>query len=427
MITCFLSTLQCLGDIPTLKCIWIVSCAYTCMPLLSYGLERRLNFDHQMLQMNNQITSCLRSAGLTAYMRAGMGSIIADSASVSKAAIASAASVFKRRPDPKSSQRTSPSQHTASSLLKHKAPTVPQSDFDLQYMGPAKYAEVQQMLKKRWPGYVPAVNTDRTPDNSQDNCRSSMCALAQYGDSIMLGQAPPQEYMSSAASAVPVSASSNDPESVGVCAKMVTTSDYCQTVPEHEVARSKFESVLVQRGLASPDSTEYQQSLPQLMGMYPDSPEVRLARQSQSASEPQLSSHSEPSTASAAGSSGQEAGASLNAEPSTAGAAGSSGQEAGASSNAEPSTAGAAGSSGQEAGASSKAEPSTAGTADCNELGEQWAGSQPPAQMAASALAAAAENAAVAQQPGVSSLQRVEEASDTLDAEATGASLDAGK
>ena len=327
-----------------------------------------------------------------------MGSMIADSASVSKAALASAASVFKRRPNPKPGQPTSPSQHDASS----KAPTVPCSDFDRQYMGPAKYAEVQQMLKKGWSGYVPPPNTDRTLDINEDVFASTMCALGGNRDSISSNPAPAQE--SNADSAVPVPAFPCDPGTVNACARMVTTSDG-QIVPVHEVARSMLDSAFIQRGLASPDSAEYQQSLPQLLGMVPESLEVRLARQSQTAQEPQPN---------------------LNLEPSTAGTAGVSiTQEAVAvaNSNSQHSTAGAAGSQNHEAGNHSKAEHGTVGS---NEPGEQWSGSQPPGQIAASALAAAAENAAVAQQPEVSSLQRVEETFETVDAETPGNSLGAG-
>ena len=351
-------------------------------------------------------------AGLAAYMRAGVTSIIADTASVSKTALASAASVFKRRNSSDPSQPTSPSQHHASS------PTSQGADFDLQYLGPDKFAEAQR-LKQGLPASTAAVDSDTALDNGKESLSSVMYGSADTHPGALQSTVPGAEVTASQDSVRPVNAIMAEPvcgSTEGRCMAEMVMHDG-RSMPAHEVARSMFESVLIERGLAKPNSAAFSQSLPQLMGMTPPSAAPQLGsqprRQSQAASGTQRSLSSQLSIAGTARDSSCE----------QAAAAGSSDVPT------EPSAAGTADKSDDvEAGAlaHSVAEPSTAGTAGGGESGEQWAGSQSPSQMTATALTTAAENEAAAQQPGVSSFQKLEEGFGEPEAETRGLSLDAG-
>lgn len=331
-----------------------------------------------------------------------MGSLIADTATVSKAALASAASALLRRRTASSSQPSSPPSQRGSA-----PPTQAHRDFDQVYMGPAKFAEIQA-LRKDWPGYSPS-DSCTAPVNGQDHLTHSDNDISRICD-----RAGPMLCNQSGRVAASDCRSAADPDAMipsfcsglapaSMCTPASVTSDG-SVVPNHEVARSILESVFIQKGLASPGSPAFSKSLPQLLGMVPA--EATQAAQSASSATPvQGDVHAGGSTA---GPAEQEL-ACPNAEPSTAGRAGPAvAQEAAVlapGSNAEPSAAGIAG-----------AEPE-----------EQWAGSQPPAQVAATAMAAAAENEAAAQLPSVGSTKQPEERFGASDAEAQRTSLDAGK
>ena len=175
-------------------------------------------------------------------------------------------------------------------------------------------------------------------------------------------------------------------------------------VPTHEAARSILESVFIQKGLASPGSPVFTKSLPQLLGMVPESAEATQATRRASGVTPVQDDVSD----STAGLAAEQELAHSDTEPSAAGTTGPDAEQEAA------------------ALAHSNAKPSAAGTAG-GEPEEQWAGSQAPAQVAATAMAAAAENEAAAQLPPVGSSQQLEERSDGNDVEAQQTSLDAGK
>lgn len=358
-----------------------------------------------------QYCSSCGFAGLTAYVKAGMGSLIADTATVSKAALASAASALLRRPASSSSQPSSPSSQHASPNPPTGAltpPTVAHQDFDLVYMGPDKFAEIRA-LRKDWPGYIPS-DSCTAPVHGQDNLIStesdtnSMCHPASPLICNLSGQV--------AASGCR-SASDADAITPSFCSGLVPAGMFSHTVvtsngkmvPTHEAARSILESVFNQKGLASPGSAVFSKSLPQLLGMVPEPAEATQAAQSASGvTSVQGEMHVGGSTAGLAAE--QELAHSI-AEPSAARTAGSEAE--------------------QDAAvlARSNAEPSAAGTAG-GEPEEQWAGSQSPAQVAATAMAAAAENEAAAQLPPVGSSKQPEQTSDGSHAEARRTSIDAG-
>ena len=337
---------------------------------------------HQLSSTVERIESSKLAAfaGLTAYVKAGMGSLIVDTATVSKAALASAASALLRRPTSSSSPpRSPPSQHAPDS------PTGAHHNFDLEYMGPAKFAEIRAQ-RTDWPGYIPS-DCCAAPANGQDNLintntnTSSVCHPA----TSMLSNQSGQQTVSGCKSAADADATTPSlcggvvPE--GMCTPTVMTSDGT-VVPTHEAARSILESVFVQKGLASPGSPAFNKSLPQLLGMVPEAAKATQATPSASSATPVQGD--------------------VDAGGSTAGLA---------RSNAEPSAAATASpAADQEAAvvAHSHAEQGVAGTAG-GEPEEQWAGSQAPAQVAATAMAAAAENEAAAQLPPAGSSKQLEE------------------
>ena len=364
-----------------------------------------ISCERYIVKMVCYLHSSLCLAGLTAYVKAGMGSLIADTATVSKAALASAASALLRRPTSSSSQPSSPPHQRAPD-----PPTGAHQDFDLVYMGPAKFAEIRA-LRKNWPGYIPSDSCP-APVNGQEHLISTNTAISSACD-------PASPMLCSQSSQVAASdrrsAADADAMTPSFCSGLVPAGMFSHTVvtsegtvvPTHEATRSMLESVFIQKGLASPGSPVFTKSLPQLLGMVPESAEATQATQSASSSVTPVQGD-------------------VNADGSTAGLAAE--QEL-AHSNAEPSAAGTAGRGAEQEAAvlaRSDAEPSAAGTAG-GEPEEQWAGSQPPAQVAATAMAAAAENEAAAQLPPVGSSKQLEERSEGSDAEAQRTSLDAGE
>ena len=333
-------------------------------------------------------------------MKASMGSLIADTATVSKAALASAASALLRRPASSSSQPSSPSSQPAPP----NPPAGAHQDFDLVYMGPAKFAEIRA-LRKDWPGYIPS-DSGTAPVHGQDNListnthtdtgTSSMCNPASPKICNQSGQVVASNCRSAADADAMTPSFCSGLVPAGMFSHTVVTSDGA-VVPSHEAARSIMESVFIQKGLASPGSPVFTKSLPQLLGMVPEPAEATQAAHSASGvTSVQGDVHAGGSTASLA-----------YAEPSAARTAGS---------NAEQ---------GAAVLAQSNAEPSAAGTAG-GEPEEQWADSQSPAQVAKTAMAVAAENEAAAQLPPVGSSKQPEEGSDGSDAEARRSSIDAG-
>ena len=324
-------------------------------------------------------------AGLAAYVKAGMGSLIIDTAAVSKAAFASAGSVFLRRSASKFSQPISPPEPKILSGAFHH--------FDLEYLGPDKYAELKG-LRKDGLSHINS-NSSTASGASRDSLDSPKSVVA----SPVAGQASDPV----AAQEVGKPAQDADAKMPSLCAApvpaapftdMVTTSDG-RRVPAHEAARSIMESVFIKKGLATPDNPAFQKSLAVILGMVPgqDSADVTQATQRAcEAAAAQHDVHAEDNTA-----------RNVHAEHSTAAAPAS--EQVGA------------------ALADSNAHPSVAGTAG-GEAGEQWAGSLPPTQVAAHAMAAAAENEVVAGAPAVESLQKLEGNSDADEAQRT--SLDAG-
>ena len=316
-----------------------------------------------------------------------MGSLISDTATVSKAALVSAASVFSRRPTPSSSSSPSPPiQHPPD------PPRGTHQDFDLEYMGPAKFAEVRA-LEQHWLGLAPSATPTAAPVNAaQDSSISTQCDTASPATGCQLSPAVTSECRSTDTDAMaPSFCSGLVPE--GMCTRTVLTPDG-KMVPAHEAARRIMEAVFIQKGLASPGDSAFSKSLPQLLGMVPDSAEETQARQSASGAAPVKDD--------------------VHVERSTAGLAAEQGL---VHSNAEPSAAGIAGTAHEQEAAvlgHSNQEPSPAGTAG-GEPEAEWAGSLPPAQMAATAFAAAAENEAATQLPPDGSY-----------AEAQRTSLDAG-
>lgn len=303
----------------------------------------------------------LRLAGLAAYIKAGMGSFIVDTAAVSKAALASAGSVFLRRSTPKSTQPTSPASPP-------QTITGAFHNFDLEYLGPAKYAELQALRN----GGAPSApsNSGTAPPANPDSADSTVCDL----DSTVTGHASipvPVEEVSK-------SAEGTDTSMPSWCASAVPTAPYNsmmvtsdgRSVPAHEVARSIMESVFIKKGLTSPDSTDFKQSLPQLLNMLP-----RLDSSAQHACE--VSSVQRD----------------VDAEHSTAAPASEQAAAVLADSSAQPSAAGTAG----------------------GEPGEQWVGTLPPPLAVANAMAAAAENEAVAESLPVGSSQKLEDSPDAVE------------
>lgn len=336
-----------------------------------------------------------------------MGSLISDTATVSKAALLSAASVFSRRPTVSSSSPSSPpSQHPPD------PPRGTHQDFDLEYMGPAKFAEVRD-LEQRWLGLAPSDTPTAPVNGAQDNSTSPQCDAASPMTGRQLSPGVTSDCRSAELDAIAPSFCSGLVP-VGMCSRTVMTSDG-KMVPAHEAARSIMEAVFIQKGLASPGDSAFSKSLPQLLGMVPDSAEETQATQSARGAAPVNGDVG--AECSAAGSAAEQGLAHSNAEPSAAGTAGPAGEQEAAvlaRSNEEPSTAGTAGTADEQEAAvlaRSNQEPGTAG----GEPEEQWAGSLPPAQMAATAFAAAAENEAATQLPP-----------DGCEAEAQRTSLDAG-
>ena len=315
-----------------------------------------------------------------------MGSLLVDSTTVSKAALASAASLFSRRPTRKSSQPTSPPSQTDPDR-----PTEAYKDFDLQFMGPAKFAEIQA-LEENWPGHAPANSNTAI---GRDNLTSTMCGMASPAAGDLSSPVLASDCK------LPVDADAMTPEFWN---RTVRTADG-SVVSTHEAARSIMESVFIQKGLTSPGSSVFTKSLPQLLGMVPGSAEAAQAEQNASdASRVRCDLLAGHSTASPLAEQEATLLAHSNAEPSTAGTAGPAAE-------LEPAML-----------ADSGPGASTVGA----EPGEQWAGSLPASQVAAVAMVAAAENEAAAQVPSVSSLLKLEEALNEPDAEAQCTSVGAG-
>ncbi|DBA97135.1 hypothetical protein WJX77_011944 [Trebouxia sp. C0004] len=293
--------------------------------------------------------------GLASFMRAGMGNIVTDTASASKAAFASAL----RKLGPKSRRSNSSDDDTFfSDRLSVSANS--DSNLDRAIYGPAKYdADLAA-------GKIVRSNALMAEDTSPTQ--------AQHG-----------QYTAGFIGAIP------EPGMQGVDGKF----------PEHivdcgKVARDMFHAVMVEKGLATADSPLWQDTLPELMNMTPDAKAANGSRRTSSDSitpqasmalsdSPQLGSNAEASTAGSAGSPRH----SLKAEDSTA-------LRSQGGSNGEDSKAGSAG---------------IVRSAYGGEPGEQWAGSQSPDQVATAGMAAAADMEAAAQVSDVGPLQKIEEGS----------------
>lgn len=249
-------------------------------------------------------------AGLGSYVRAGMGSLVMDTATVSKAAFASTLTALR-------------------GLGKHSSQSTISVD-------------------------TPLSNSPLVSVNSENNLDRTIYGAAQYDADIASGKLSMSNALQ-AAQQLPQQQDSG-PVFTGAAPEAVQ-----QHFPEQQLARSMFEAVMVQKGLASPES--FKHTLPELMCMTPDA-KPAVAQQTDCQATAELSS---PQSGCVQG-----------------------------SSNDGDSTARAAG---------------TARSAYGGEPGEQWVGSQSPDQVARAGLAVAAENEAAAQASDLEPLQQLEEGS----------------
>lgn len=301
-----------------------------------------------------------------------MGSLLVDTAAVSKAAFASAGSVFLRRSTSKPTSPPTQPDHQVITGGFHK--------FDMEYLGPAKYAELKAL---RSPGpNLDDSHIGTAPDVSRDSPESPTCAVDSPVTDHASDPVPAQEVGKPAQDGDSSIRWCDSTSLAAPFTDMVTISG--RSVPAHEVARSILESAFINKGLCPPDSTAFKQSLASMLGMVPgqDSADVTQATQHAcEASSAQRDVHAEQSTAASASEQVAAAQSVLNAQPSAAGTAG-------------------------------------------GEPGEQWVGSLPPTQVAANAMAAAAENEDLAGASSMESLQKLEDHPDAEQAQRT--SLDAG-
>ena len=257
-------------------------------------------------------------AGLGSYVRAGMGSLVMDTATVSKAAFASTLTALR-------------------GLGKHSSQSTISVD-------------------------TPLSNRPLVSVNSENNLDRTIYGAAQYDADIASGKLSMSNALQAAQQPqqqlpqqLPQQQDSG-PVFTGAAPEAVQ-----QHFPEQQLARSMFEAVMVQKGLASPES--FKHTLPELMCMTPDA-KPAVAQQTDCQATAELSS---PQSGCVQG-----------------------------SSNDGDSTARAAG---------------TARSAYGGEPGEQWVGSQSPDQVARAGLAVAAENEAAAQASDLEPLQQLEEGS----------------
>lgn len=294
--------------------------------------------------------------GLASFMRAGMGNLVTDTASASKAAFASAL----RKLGSKSRRSSSNSDDDSSFSDRPSVSANSDSNLDRAMYGAAKYDE----------------------DLAAGKIARSNALLAEDASPT---QAQHDQHTAGFTGNMP------EPGVQGVDGKF----------PEHivncgKVARDMFHAVMVEKGLATADSPLWQDTLPELMNMTPD---AKAGNGS-----PRMSSDSITPQGSMALSDSAQVGS--NAEASTAGSAGSPGH----SLNRQDSTARRLrdGSNGVDSKAGSAGiERSAYG----GEPGEQWVGSQSPDQVASAGMAAAADMEAAAQGSDAGPLQKIEEGS----------------
>lgn len=304
-------------------------------------------------------------------MKAGVGSLLVDTATVSKAAFASAGSVFLRR---STSKPTSPPPQPDHQVIEggfHK--------FDMEYLGPVKYAELKA-LRSTIPDHDGSIGT--APDVSRDSHESPTCAVASPVTDHASDLVPAQEVGKPAKDADPCMRGCDSTSLAAPFRDKVTVSG--RSVPAHEVARSIMESAFINKGLCPPESRAFTQSLASMLGIVPGQDPTDVTQATRHACEAASAQHD------------------VHAEQSTAAPASEQVAAALADSNAQPSAAGTAG----------------------GEPGEQWVGSLPPTQVAANAMVAAAENEGVAGASPMESLQKLDKHPDAEEAQRT--SLDTG-
>lgn len=204
---------------------------------------------------------------------------------------------------------------------------------------------------------TPLSNRPLVSVNSENNLDRTIYGAAQYDVDIASGKLS----MSNALQAAQQPQQLPQQQDSGPVFTGAAPEALQQHFPEQQLARSMFEAVMVQKGLASPES--FKHTLPELMCMTPDA-KPAVAQQTDAQATAELSS---PQSGCVQG-----------------------------SSNAGDSTAQAAG---------------TARSAYGGEPGEQWVGSQSPDEVARAGLAVAAENEAAAQASDLEPLQQLEEGS----------------
>ncbi len=288
-----------------------------------------------------------------------MGSLVTDTATVSKAALLSSVAAFRRLGSKSSHSNNA---EDASVTDRPSVSVKSKNNLDRMIYGPAKYDQDMAIGKL-------VMSNALLPEESKQSQQSDPLQPPKQEDcaAIFAGLSPEEKMRC-------------------IDAKF----------PTHKAARNIFQEVMVQKGLAAPGSETWQYSLPELMTMVPNAENANKGskQQLESASTGRDVVGDQPSGEVDTAQSGRLQDG-LNAEDSTAGSAH---QE---NSQAEHRMAGSAG---------------IARSAYGGELGEQWAGSQSPDQVVNAGLSVAAENEATAQASDCGTLQRVEEGSEGLNA-----------
>ena len=312
-------------------------------------------------------------------MRAGLGNLVMDAASASKAALFFAATSFKKL-------GAKPSHPPELNPAYEDPPAVcvdSDSNLDRAILGPARYDQEMASGKLIMSNAVRARQSTQAAalDLESGNCvRECVNALDRSAEGL---PAPAPDC--------------GDMFMAVTCGQQ---DDACSS--NVRLASSMFHSVMVQKGLATADSKIYQNTLPELMCMTPST-------------RPAEGSHAPDGLASPSGA--NRAGRQSEPVPSAQSDSikrlsdGEVDPASTASRDAKQnSTAGSAGTAGSAcAGDSRPNSAACAPSAFGGERGEQWVGSGSPDQVVEAGLAVAAENAAAAQAAGNGLLQKLEE------------------
>ena len=308
-------------------------------------------------------TGMIHSAGLTSYVRAGMGSLVTDTACLSKAALSSSARAFKKL-GTRSSQ-SSTSAHTAADDLQRMS-VNDENNLDRAMYGTKYDADIASGKIPLSSALNPATASDAMPS---DAAPTQLIAQQQACEDI---------FACKLQSAMPPSIE--------------------ERCPEVAAARGMFHKLMVDRGLDTEDSDVYKQSLPELVRMTPDAKTATSSGQSQPNHSGQATGSQSPAAATAASTGG-------------GGSSGGGGGEDPFAANEAFSNSDRPQQSFDMNLALHSSSNQGERTAYGGEAGEQWVGSQSPDRVATAGVAVAAENEAAAQSQDVGALQRLEEGS----------------